>query len=216
MWGVPRPVLIVAVALVGILLVRSFLVQSFFIPSGSMEQTLEPGDRIAVNRLAYDLGAVQRGDVVVFDGSGLFIQAAQPSGSVFQSARRVFAWAFGSPVGSHMYVKRVIGLPGERVTCCDERGRITVDDVALNETYVYPGDAPSELRFDVVVPAGRIWVMGDHRAESADSRAHLGDPGGGTIPLNRIVGRAEAVYWPLGRAGRLQDPELGEHAKERP
>jgi signal peptidase I len=127
----------------------------------------------------------------------------------------MLAWAFGSPSGSHMYVKRVIGLPGERVTCCDAQRRITVDGVPLEESYLHPGDSPSDVRFDVLVPAGRIWVMGDHRSDSADSRAHLGDPGGGTIPLTRVVGRAEAVYWPPDRARRLPRPDLGDNAKER-
>jgi len=205
-------VVVVVAVLTGVLLVRSLVLQSFVIPSESMQPTLEVGDRIAVNRLAYRFGEVRRGDVVVFDGSGLFSRPVESSGSAVESVGRSLAWVFGSRPGATMYVKRVVGLPGERVVCCDPRGRITVGGVPLGEPYVYPGDVPSLQRFDVQVPAGRVWVMGDHRAASADSRAHLGDPGGGTVPVDRIVGRAEAVYWPPDRAGGLaaDDPALDE------
>jgi signal peptidase I len=101
----------------------------------------------------------------------------------------------------------VIGLPGDRIVCCDEQGRLTVNGVPLDEPYLFPLDLPSRDRFDVLVPPGRVWVMGDHRSRSADSRAHLADPGGGTVPMDKIVGRAVAIVWPLGRAGWLPIPE---------
>lgn len=194
-WGLPRIVGLLLVALLGIVLVRSFLVRSYVIPSASMEPTLRVGDRILVDLLTYRTGEIRRGDVVVFDGSGTFVD---PGG------------------GEHMIVKRVIGLPGERVACCDAGGRVTVDGVPLEEPYLYPGDRPSEQPFEVVVPPGRVWVMGDHRSESADSRAHLGDPGGGTVALGRIVGRAEAVYWPWHRVGGLPDSTTDQSSRESP
>jgi hypothetical protein len=92
------------------------------------------------------------------------------------------------------------------VVCCDAKGLITVNDVAVHEQYLYPGDQPSDLTFDVTVPSERVWLMGDHRSDSSDSRAHLGDPGGGMVRLNDVIGRAAVVYWPPSRAGILRVP----------
>jgi signal peptidase I len=186
-----------------VVLVRLLLVQSFVIPSTSMEPTLEVGDRVIVLRLPGLTGSVERGDVVVFDGAGVFDDGPAPASSPLAAAGRAVARALGAPVGRSDYVKRVVGLPGERVTCCDPRGRLTVDGVPLDEPYLFDGDVPSELRFDVVVPPDRLWVMGDHRSESGDSRAHLGDPGGGTVPVDRVTGRVVAVWWPTGRAATV-------------
>ena len=172
---------VVLVVLVAVLLVRTFLVAPFSIPSGSMARTLQIGDRILVDRASYRLHDVHRGDVVVFDGTDTF-GGKDPTD----------------------YVKRVIGIGGDRVICCDRQGRLTVNGDPLEERkYLYPGDAPSELRFEVVVPEGRLWVMGDHRSDSQDSRAHLGSPGGGTIPADAVIGRVLAVVWPLARFGGL-------------
>lgn len=186
----------VAVALA----VRLFVAQAFVIPTASMEPLLEPGDRVLVSRIDYAGGPVRRGDVVVFDGRGLFAPSEPASSSPLASAvREVDAW-FGIGVDEGDFVKRVVGLPGERVACCDSRGLITVDGEPLDEPYLFDGDDPSETSFDVEVPAGRLWMMGDHRSDSADSRAHLGDPGGGMVPTERVVGRVVAVAWPPGRA----------------
>jgi signal peptidase I len=183
-------VLLVAVVVVVTSLVRSFVVAPFSIPSGSMEQTLQVGDRILVDRLSYRFHDVRRGDIVVFDGTEAFGR-------------------LGNGPGETDYVKRVIGLPGDHVVCCDEHGRITVNGTPLAETrYLYPGDDPSELKFDEIVPAGRLWLMGDHRSDSLDSRAHLGDPGGGMVPIDKVVGRVMGVVWPLNRLGGLPDPGL--------
>lgn len=189
--------LLLAVALVA--LIRAFLLQSFVIPSGSMEPTLDVGDRVLVSRV--DRDDLRRGDVVVFDGTGVFDPEAGPARSTLAGIGRGIASALGVPVGSKDYVKRIVGLPGDRVVCCDAQQRITVNGTPLTEPYLAPGDTPSATRFDIQVPAGRLWVMGDHRSDSADSRAHLGDPGGGTVPLQNVVGRVVAVWWPLGSAG---------------
>jgi signal peptidase I len=175
-------VVVVLVVLLAVLLVRTFLVAPFSIPSGSMATTLQIGDRILVDRASYRFHDIHRGDVIVFDGTDTFGGANDPTD----------------------YVKRVIGVGGDRVMCCDKRGRLVVNGKALREgRYLYPGDQPSELRFKVEVPDGQLWVMGDHRSDSQDSRAHLGDPGGGTIPTDDVIGRVMGVVWPLARLGGL-------------
>jgi signal peptidase I len=165
-----------AVAVVLSLLLRSFVVQAYVIPTGSMQPLLQPGDRVLASRVDGWAGEVRRGDVVVFDGAGVFAETGD-------------------------FAKRVVGIGGDRVVCCDDDGALTVNGEPLDEPYVYPGDRPSGVRFDVVVPDGRLWVMGDHRRVSADSRAHLGNPGGGMVPEDRLVGRVVAVVWPLDRIG---------------
>ncbi len=195
-----------AAVVVGLLVlmttVRGFLFQAFSIPSVSMEPTLHVGDRVLVNKLSYDVGSVQRGQVVVFDGAGSFVPERDDPGFF----GRILG-ALGLNNGQDDYVKRVIGLPGDRVACCDAQGRLTINGISLDEPYLFPMDLPSRDKFDVLVPPGRVWVMGDHRSRSADSRAHLADPGGGTVPIDKIVGRAVAIVWPLGRAGWLPVPE---------
>ena len=204
----PSWLLLGGVALLVMLMVRGFLVQSFYVPSGSMEPTIEPGDRILVNKLA-DGDSVRRGDVVVFDGTTTFAAADltphQDDGAIGRLLGDA-ASLVGVNLGEQDFVKRVIGLPGDHVVCCD-RGSLTVNGKAIDETYVMPGDKPSELEFDITVPAGRLWVMGDHRSDSADSRSHLGDPGGGTVRLSDVIGRASATYWPLSRLGRFDRPD---------
>ncbi len=194
-----RMLVLLLVSVLAVIAVRAFLVQSFVVPTASMAPTVEPGDRVLVSRLS--AGEARRGDVIVFDGSGVFVPEPAAARTPLAEFGRALAAAIGAPVGRSDYVKRVVGLPGERITCCDAQGRITVDGQPLSEPYLAPGNTPSDLRFDIEVPAGRLWVMGDHRSDSADSRAHLGDPGGGTVPLDRVVGRVVAVWWPPARFG---------------
>lgn len=194
--GLRRFVTVLAVCALSVVVVRLVLVQSFVIPSGSMEPTLQVGDRVLVSRAATRFGGIHRGDVLVFDGTGIFDPTTARPASRLARAGQTLAAALGVPVGERDFVKRVVGLPGDRVVCCDAGGRITVNGRAVEEPYLYPGDRPSEQRFDVTVPQGRLWMMGDHRGSSADSRAHLADPGGGTVPLSRVLGRVVAVSWP--------------------
>jgi signal peptidase I len=192
-WLVPP-----ALVLFAVILVRAFLVAPFSIPSGSMEPTLEAGDRILVNRTVSPED-LHRGDLIVFDASAAFgIRDAQTG------LLRTLGNAIGSLVGRGSdtdYVKRIIGLPGDRVRCCAEDGRLLVNDVPFDEPYLFPGDEPSASPFEVVVPRDRFWVMGDHRSASADSRAYLGAPGGGTVPGEDIIGQVWMRYWPPGRIG---------------
>lgn len=203
------PVLVV-IALVLAFLLKTFLIQAFFIPSGSMENTLQVGDRVMVNKLAYTLGDIKRGDVIVFNGVDSWdpeIEVAD-AGNPFSRALQSVAGAFGFASASEKdYIKRVIGLPGDRVKCCDKDGRLTVNGIPIDEPYVFDGNKPSNDPFDIRVPDGRLWVMGDHRAASSDSRAHIGDPGGGAIPIDSVVGRAFVIIWPFTDTGFLTRPD---------
>ena len=210
-----RWLVVVGAGLVLMLMVRGFLVQSFYIPSGSMEPTLEPGDRLLVNKIGV-ASSLQRGELVVFDGTRTFADRAPGTGSDQGSTlgetvgRTLGAMASMLSIETNEsdYVKRVVGLPGDHVVCCDAGGLLTVNNVAVKESYLYPGDKPSDLTFDVTVPVERIWVMGDHRSDSADSRAHLGDPGGGMVRLDDVIGRAALIFWPPSRAGVLVTPDV--------
>jgi signal peptidase I len=194
------PILVV-VALLLAVLIKTFALQAFFIPSASMEQTLDINDRVLINKLVYDFRDIHRGDIVVFNGDGSWDPGTVPTkGNPFSDFFSNFAGMFGFGHPGDIYVKRVIGLPGDHVACCDAQGRVTVNGVPLNEgSYLYPGDVPSQSRFDIVVPQGQLWVMGDHRSVSADSREHMGDPGGGTIPESAVLGRAFIIIWPPSR-----------------
>ncbi|GAA3752687.1 signal peptidase I [Streptomyces tremellae] len=200
------------------LLVSHFVMQPFLIPSGSMEPTLRVGDRVLVDKLAYRFGGtVRRGDVVVFDGTGSFVQEAPPANPVTSLVRGAAAAVGLAGPSDTDYVKRVVGVGGDRVVCCTAGGRIEVNGRAVSEPYVMPGDAPSSVRFDLVVPQGTLFVLGDHRADSRDSRDHLGDPGGGMVPVDRVIGRARWIAWPLshwasvrgGRAPFARVPAAG-------
>lgn len=193
-----------------VLLITTFIAKPFSIPSGSMEDTLQVGDRVLVNRVVYHLRPIERGDIVVFDGSGSFVEESDvPQRNPIVAALTWVGQSFGVVApDSTDFVKRVIGVGGDHVVCCDAQGRVTVNDVPLEEQeYIYAGDAPSDVAFDVIVPQGTLWVMGDHRSNSADSRFHLGDPGGGMVPVDRVVGRTMNVLWPFDRVQALPIPQ---------
>jgi signal peptidase I len=201
-------VLLIVVTAVLTVVVKSFVVEAFRIPSGSMEDTLRVGDRVLVNKFVYRIRGIERGDVVVFSGAGSWGPASPPQSTDSVAAAYGDAMrAMGLEPDGTDYVKRVIGLPGDHVACCDAQGRITVNGVPLLEgSYVYPGEAPSTQFFNVTVPPGRLWVMGDHRGDSADSRYHGGDPGNGTIPESAVVGRVFLVIWPPSQVRSLPIP----------
>ncbi len=204
------PILIV-VALTIALVIKTFVVQPFFIPSSSMENTLLIGDKVLVNKLVYHFRSIQPGDIIVFNGVGSWDPAPPPTVTASDPLVRAYdatlkplfhsiAGLFGTPLGQTDYIKRVIGVAGDRVACCNAKGQVTVNGVPLQESsYLYPGSAPSQIRFSKVVPAGRLWVMGDHRAVSDDSRLRQTSPGGGTIPTNEVIGRAFVIVWPPDR-----------------
>ncbi|MEU3599516.1 signal peptidase I [Streptomyces sp. NPDC006798] len=199
-----RTLLLAAVCLGAVLLVSRFVMQPFHIPSDSMKPTLRPGDRVLVNKLAYGSGDVpERGDLIVFDGTGSFVREAVAEHPFREAVRGVLAAVGLAEPAATDFVKRVVGVGGDRVVCCDRQGRLTVNGTAVDEEYLYPGDAPSKVAFDTIVPPGRLWVMGDHRSDSRDSRDYLGAPGGGTVPVENVIGRAEWIGWPAGRWGSL-------------
>ncbi|MFD7815148.1 signal peptidase I [Streptomyces sp. NPDC059785] len=178
-----RITLTLLVCLLFLFLLGTFVVQPFEIPSSSMQPGLRIGDRVLVNKLAYRFGAEpQRGDVVVFDGTGYF--------------------------GDADYVKRVVGVGGDHVVCCDKEGRVAVNGRSVDETaFLYAGDRPSGVPFDVVVPDGTLFLLGDHRDDSSDSRDRLGSPGGGMVPVEQVIGRADWIAWPAGHWTRLERPD---------
>ena len=195
-------------------LVRYFVGQMFIIPSQSMENTLQISDRVVVEKLS----SIKRGQVVVFKDPGGWL-SEEPQGSERGPVGRALEFVGVLPDSSadHL-IKRAVGLPGDQVICCDAKGRITVNDQPLDETsYLYTDPStgqqsvPSDIRFDVTVPAGRIFVLGDNREDSRDSRCHLNDPGtqkgaNAFVPENLVVGRAIAIAWPLSDAKALHIP----------
>jgi signal peptidase I len=201
-------VIVVGTALVLSLLIKTFLVQAFYIPSPSMEATLVAGDRVLVSQLTPGPLDLHRGDVVVFKDPGQWLDPVPEAqrGPVSQAVVDVmtFVGVLPQDSGEHL-IKRVVGMPGDTVACCDAQGRVTVNGRPLDEPYVHPGDVPSEMTFQVVVPQDRLWVMGDHRSASQDSRWHQNLAGQGTVPVDLVVGRAVVVIWPLPRAGWLGD-----------
>jgi signal peptidase I len=201
-------ILVPSMLLLAYAMVRGFLATSFVVASTSMQPAIEPGDRIIVHR-ALDDDQLRHGDIIVFDGTNGFAStelSPHQSENVAARLRSASAAVLGVNLGERNFVKRVVGLPGDRVVCCDDQGRVTVNGVALTETYLLPGQLPSELPFDVTVPPERVWVMGDHRSDSADSRAHLDSPSGGMVSVDNIVGRATSRYWPLSRLSGFTPP----------
>ncbi|WSM83259.1 signal peptidase I [Actinacidiphila glaucinigra] len=204
--------LLIGVALLIALVLKTFLLQAFVIPSGSMEQTIRIGDRVVVDKLTPWFGSrPQRGDVVVFKDPGNWLDGEQAQAGedpvVVKQVKEFFTFIGLLPSADEQdLIKRVVAVGGDTVKCCDAQGRITVNGTPLNEPYIHPGNPPSEIKFTVTVPPNRLFVMGDHRSNSADSRFHLKDAGDGTVPESLVVGRAFAVAWPMGHWAGLKEP----------
>ena len=205
---VRETVVVVGTALVLSLLIKTFLVQAFYIPSPSMEPTLVAGDRVLVSQLTPGPIDLQRGDVVVFKDPGGWLDpvATAERGAVAEAVvdALTFVGVLPQDSGEHL-IKRVIGLPGDTVACCDPDGRLTVNGEPIEEPYVYRGNAPSEMTFEVDVPQDRLWVMGDHREASQDSRWHQDLADFGTVPLDNVIGRAVVLIWPVSRIDHLEN-----------
>ena len=202
--------LIVLVAVLVSFLVKTFLVRSFYIPSGSMEDTLLINDRILVDEVTPRFGDYERGDIVVFqDPGGWLPPSNQPARApIIEGIDWVLSVVgLSAPDSDDHLVKRIIGLPGDHVVCCNALGQITINDVPIDETsYVKlpPGESPvSAEPFDVTVPEGSLWVLGDNRYRSKDSRYNTAQPGEGYVPVDNVVGRAFVTTWPLNRIGVL-------------
>jgi signal peptidase I len=194
-----------AVLLLAVVVLRAFFVTPFGIPSESMQDTLLVGDRLLVSRTTPS-DQLQRGDIVVFDASEAFNLRVPQRGVLQRLVEAVESLAGkGQPTD---YVKRVIGLPGDHVRCCAPDGRLEINGVAVTEPYLAPGARPSAIPFDVTVPPDRFWMMGDNRGASADSRAHLGEPGGGMVPGTDIIGKVWVRYWPLDRLGSVDQGQI--------
>ncbi len=193
------PVLVV-VALVVSLLIKSFLVQFFYIPSGSMENTLQIKDRVAVNKVPFISKTINRGDVVVFrDPNNWLPEIVEYGTNKYVAKAKSALVAFGvlpNPAKQYL-VKRVIGVAGDHIVCCTKDGNLTINGEEVIEPYIYAGNKPSEMQFDVTVPAGKLWVMGDHRGASADSRYHQEDINKGFVPISMVTGRVVGVIWPF-------------------
>ncbi|MEU8185594.1 signal peptidase I [Micromonospora sp. NPDC049044] len=185
--------ILLGVAILVAVLVRAFVLQTFFIPSPSMENTLKIDDRVLVNKLVYDFRSPHRGEVIVF--------------------KAPIEWS-GNPEGED-FIKRVIGVPGDHVVCCDPQERLMINGKSLDEPYIFSMDGvrdkPADQEFDITVPKGRLWVMGDHRSASGDSLEHWQQSGQNiteaTIPEDDVVGRAFTVFWPVSRATWLTVPD---------
>jgi signal peptidase I len=208
-----RDVLFILVAAILIsFLIKTFLIRTFYIPSGSMETTLLENDRIIVNQLTPDLMPLEHGDVIVFtDPGGWLPPTTDPVLPPAQQAVETALSFVGltAPDSNDHLVKRVIGMPGDHVVCCDEFGQLTVNGIPLDEPYITLPDADSNASptdFDVVVPEGYLWVMGDNRYQSADSADHHArEPGHEFVPIDNVVGRALVVSWPVSRWASLDN-----------
>jgi signal peptidase I len=197
------PILVI-VALAVSLIIKTFLVQFFFIPSGSMENTLQINDRVAVNKVPFISRSIHRGDVVVFRDPANWLPEPYPGteNKVLAKIKEGFVAVGVLPNPAKQYlVKRVIGVAGDHIVCCSKTGALEINGKSSVEPYIFAGNKPSEMDFNVTVPEGKVWVMGDHRGASADSRYHQDDVNNGFVPVSRITGRVFSIIWPVKHIG---------------
>lgn len=218
-WRFFKEVVIILVVALGLsFLVRTFIVQAFYVPSQSMEDTLMPNDRILASKLNTRFGGVKRGEIVVFRDPGNWLDEVQKTSPGGLTGALEWIGLLPSNTGDDL-VKRVIAIGGDHVRCCSTDGRIVLNGVPLDEPYVKPGSTSDDVRFDVDVPQDRIFVMGDNRNQSADSRYHLNDQQG-TVPVGNVVGRVVLTVWPFDAfsthpipAVPFDDPRLNDQGK---
>ncbi|KRO31072.1 MAG: signal peptidase I [Actinobacteria bacterium BACL2 MAG-121001-bin67] len=202
------PILIIS-ALVLSIIVKTFFIQFFYIPSGSMENTLQVNDRVGVNKFGALFSDIKRGEVVVFRDPANWLSPNYDDSSGIRKVIKdslVFVGVLPDPSKQYL-IKRVIGVGGDKVRCCGKDGKVEVNGVSINEPYIYEGDKPSDSEFEVEVPQGFIWVMGDHRGASADSRFHTDDPNKGMVALDKVTGRATFIIWPFSNLAILEKGE---------
>lgn len=205
--GLRETVIIVVAALVISALVRAFLVQAFYVPSASMEDTLLPSDRIIASKITTRATGVHRGEVMVFTDPSDWLPDPAPAEPGFgQTVRSALEFIGLLPSSSGQdLVKRVIGVGGDHVVCCDVQGRIELNGVALDEPYII--GPTNQVTFDVIVPPDSMFVMGDNRGNSRDSRYHL-EENNGAVPIGNAVGRAVLIVWPFDRFATLPIPDV--------
>lgn len=197
------PILII-VALAVSIVIKTFLVQFFYIPSGSMENTLQINDRVAVNKVPFIGKSIKRGDVVVFRDPDNWLPEPYvgDQNKYLAMVKDAFVAVGVLPNPTKQYlVKRVIGVAGDKVECCSKDKKLMINGVEIDEPYIFAGNTASDTNFNVTVPAGKVWVMGDHRGASADSRFHQDDINNGMVPTAKITGKVVGIIWPIKNLG---------------
>lgn len=201
--GLGETLAIIVIALLISTALKTWVVRSFYIPSGSMMETLQIDDRVLVNQLAPRFGPANRGDIIVFDDPDHWLSAAETSEYTPNPVLEFIGLA-PSDAGNQL-IKRVIGVGGDTIECCDAQGRLKVNGEPIDETYLDDSTAPSELEFETTVPEGKYWVMGDNRSNSADSRYHMDtDP---FVSQDDLVGTVFLINWPFKHFGWVHNPE---------
>lgn len=211
MWA--ESILLVATALVLALIVKTFFFQAFYIPSDSMVPTMVQNDKLLVQKVSYwGSDTPDRGDIVVFRDPGNWLGAGDldPDPNAVQRGLEAIGLY---PSGGHL-IKRVVGIGGDSVRCCNAKGLTVVNGTPVTEPYLADASVNADETFDITVPKGYLWVEGDNRGNSADSRAHLGEPGGGFISVDDVVGKAWLRVWPLDRFGLLKDTEAFDEVRD--
>ena len=198
---------VIVMALALSVLLRTFVFQAFYVPSSSMEETLLINDRIIASKLSYRFGDIHRGDVIVFQDPGGWLPEPLPETGMRARINEVLKFIGVLPQNSGKdLVKRVIGVEGDHIKCCTTQGQLEINGVAVNEN-AYAQSGTDSVAFELTVPAGRVFVMGDNRNHSSDSRAHM-DVAHGTVPVENIVGQVVSLIWPFDRFGRVDTSEV--------